>query len=224
MDTHHHSSHAASAGGALDDADDGVSAAPAARAPAARLCAASAVQVVELEVTAGGRGASEERPAAAAGWQQQPRVAGAPAAIRTASRTRPDPGSGPTMSYKDGGADLPVRPQVSRPSLQSRFGIVHPQSERRRGNSKAGSQQCAPGRTLLANAPGFIQRLAVPHKGIGRAEGEPADRRGALEAGWALGRLVHRQSSPRERKRCGVSRRAVSPLCGVSSQFSCMWA
>ena len=141
MDTHHHSSHAASAGGALDDADDGVSAAPAARAPAATLCAASAVQVVELEVTAGGRGGSEERPAAAAGWQQQPRVAGAPAAIRTASRTRPDPGSGPTMSDKDGGADLPVRPQVSRPSLQSRFGIVHPQSERRRGNSKADSQR-----------------------------------------------------------------------------------
>ena len=62
-------------GGVLDDdADDGVSAAPVARAPAARLCAARAVQVVALEVPVGGRRTSEVRPAAAAGWQRQPRV------------------------------------------------------------------------------------------------------------------------------------------------------
>ena len=74
MHIHHHTSHAASASGALDDAADGARAAPVARAPAAELCTAHAVQVVALEVPAKGRGASEGRAAAAAGWQQQPRV------------------------------------------------------------------------------------------------------------------------------------------------------
>ena len=55
MHTHHHASHAASARGALDDAD-GTSAAPGARAPAAELPIARAVQVLELEVPARGRG------------------------------------------------------------------------------------------------------------------------------------------------------------------------
>ena len=74
MHTHRQASHAASARGALDDDADGTSATLIARAPAAKLYAACAVQVVELEVPAGGRGASEGRPAAAAGWQQQPRL------------------------------------------------------------------------------------------------------------------------------------------------------
>ena len=52
MHIHHHTSHAASAGGALDDAADGASAAPVARAPAAELPVARAVQVVELQVPA----------------------------------------------------------------------------------------------------------------------------------------------------------------------------
>ena len=74
MHIHHHTSHAASASGALDDAADGARAVPVARAPAAKLCTAHAVQVVALEVPAKGRGASEGRAAAAAGWQQQPRL------------------------------------------------------------------------------------------------------------------------------------------------------
>ena len=50
-------------GGVLDDdADDGASAAPVARAPAARLCAARAVQVVELEVPVGGARGEQGRP------------------------------------------------------------------------------------------------------------------------------------------------------------------
>ena len=48
MHTHHHSSHAASACGALEDDADGARAAPGARAPAAELTIARAVRVVEL--------------------------------------------------------------------------------------------------------------------------------------------------------------------------------
>ena len=59
----------------LDDAADGASAAPGARAPCEKLCTARhVVKVVELEVPARACGASERRPAAAAEWQQQPRA------------------------------------------------------------------------------------------------------------------------------------------------------
>ena len=74
MHIHHHTSHAASASGALDDAADGARAAPVARAPAAELPIARAVQVLELEVPARGRGAREGRAAAAAARRQQLRL------------------------------------------------------------------------------------------------------------------------------------------------------
>jgi hypothetical protein len=74
--------------GVLDDDADGARAAPIARAPAAKLYAARAVQVVELEVPARGRGAGEGRPAAAADWQQQPRVSASRGRSRRPRRRR----------------------------------------------------------------------------------------------------------------------------------------
>ena len=62
---------------------------------------------------------------------------GAAAANRTASRTRPDTGSGPTMSNRTVQArTYPFDRKSVGLALQSRFGIVHAQSERRRGSSK----------------------------------------------------------------------------------------
>ena len=84
-----HAQHHASRGERTRRARDavyGASAAPVARAPDARQCAARAVQVVELEVPAVGRGASEGRPAAAARWQRQPRVSASPGHSRRPRR------------------------------------------------------------------------------------------------------------------------------------------
>ena len=88
MHIHHHTSHAASASGALDDAADGARAAPVARAPAAELPIARAVQLLELEVPARGRGAREGRAAAAAARRQQLRVSAGRSHLRRRRRRR----------------------------------------------------------------------------------------------------------------------------------------
>ena len=102
MHIHHHTSHAASAGGALDDAADGARAAPVARAPAARLCAARAVQVVELEVPVGGargeRGTTRGRC----------RVAAATAAVGKRKSLEEEPWAAPAVARSPIVRNLPA--------------------------------------------------------------------------------------------------------------------
>ena len=90
-------------GGVLDDdADDGASAAPVARAPAARLCAARAVQVVELEVPVGGargeRGTTRGRC----------RVAAATAAVGKRKALEEEPWAAPAVARSPIVRNLPA--------------------------------------------------------------------------------------------------------------------
>ena len=90
-------------GGVLDDdADDDASAAPVARAPAARLCAARAVQVVELEGPVGGargeRGTTRGRC----------RVAAATAAVGKRKSLEEEPWAAPAVARSPIVRNLPA--------------------------------------------------------------------------------------------------------------------